>query len=258
MPATALSHFNQDIARARAIVAHADPLPRGNPAEQMLRSDLLRSAWMFAVGAVDAYFCDAYTDIVAATIISKSRHPAAILPDFFYDIRFPVRAILEPYASNQNWRWRMAARKMMERENVLSLPAVQTLFNKFFRRGHKLFRDRIADWVVHPDARKRVFGITQTAFNALAPNQKGQAIQDAQEQMEERYRDLFQRRHDCIHNCDRPRVSPQPLHLGGTVVKVIQDVEFLVYRCDEHIGTESREFLLGTGCPATIVAQGGY
>ena len=28
---------------------------------------------MFAVGALDAYFCDAYTDVIAATIISKSR-----------------------------------------------------------------------------------------------------------------------------------------------------------------------------------------
>ena len=116
MPSTALNHFNQDVARARAIVAHADPLPRTNLTEQMFRSDLLRSAWMFAVGAMDAYFCDAYTDIVAATIIAKSRHPAVNLPDFFYDIRLPVRAILEPYPSNENWRWRMAARKMMERD----------------------------------------------------------------------------------------------------------------------------------------------
>jgi hypothetical protein len=69
-----LNHFNQDIARARAIVEHADPLPSGRPDESLLRSDLLRSGWMFAVGALDAYFCDAYTDVVAATIISKKRH----------------------------------------------------------------------------------------------------------------------------------------------------------------------------------------
>jgi hypothetical protein len=80
MPATALNHFNQDIARARTIAAHAEPLPRGTAAKQLLRSDLLRSAWMFAVGALDAYFCDAYTDLVAATIISKSRQPAIALP----------------------------------------------------------------------------------------------------------------------------------------------------------------------------------
>ena len=70
MPRTALGHFREDIARARAIVTHARPLPTGTQAEQMLRGDLLRSARMFAVGALDAYFCDAYTDLVAATIIS--------------------------------------------------------------------------------------------------------------------------------------------------------------------------------------------
>ena len=52
------------------------------------------------------------------------------LPDFFDNIRFPVRAILEPYAINLNWRWRMAARRMMERENILSLDEVKKLFNK--------------------------------------------------------------------------------------------------------------------------------
>lgn len=258
MPRTALNHFNSDIARTRALVAHADPLPRSSPGEQLLRSDLLRSAWMFAVGAIDAYFCDAYTDIVAATIISKSRHPAAVLPDFFYEIRFPVRAILEPYAINQNWRWRMAARKMMERENVLSLATIQMLFNKFFRKGHRLFRDLIADWIVHTDANKRLFGISRAAFNALPANQTGKALENVQEQMEDRYRDLFQRRHDCIHNCDRPRVSPQSLERGGTVLNVTDDAEFLVHRCDEHINAEFREFLLGVGCPAAIVAQAGY
>ncbi len=83
---------------------------------------------------MDAYFCDAYTDIVAATASSKSRQPAITLPEWVYDIKIPIRAVLEEY-DNANWRWRMAARKMMERENVISLSAIQTLFNKFFRKG---------------------------------------------------------------------------------------------------------------------------
>jgi hypothetical protein len=87
VPRTALQHFQQDIDRARVIAAHADALPHGTPSEQLLRSDLWRSAWMFGVGALDAYFCDAYTDIVAATIIAKSRHAAVVLPEFFHDIR---------------------------------------------------------------------------------------------------------------------------------------------------------------------------
>jgi hypothetical protein len=103
MPTTASSHFRQDIERARAIVAHAEPLPTATAEGRLLQGDLLRSAWMFGVGALDAYFCDAYTDVVAATIIAKSRHAPLILPEFFHDIRFPVRAILESWTSNVNW-----------------------------------------------------------------------------------------------------------------------------------------------------------
>jgi hypothetical protein len=258
MPTTAFQHFQEDMGRAKAIVTHADSLPQGNPGEQLLRSDLLRSAWMFAVGALDAYFCDAYTDIVAATIISKSRHPAMNLPDFFYNIKFPVRAILEPYTINLNWKWRMAARRMMERETVLSLDTIQSLFNKFFRPHQRLFGDLLDGWITHADAKKRVFGITRSAYNALPSAGKDAARQDAKQHMQDRFGDIFQRRHDCIHNCNRPKVSPQPLALAGTVLKVIQDVEFLVSRCNEHINSEFRQFLLDNHCPAAIVAQAGY
>jgi hypothetical protein len=96
MPRTALVHFGEDVGRARAIVGHAEPLPQTSDEERLLRSDLFRSAWMFAVGAFDAFFCDAYTDVVAATVISKSRHSAMTLPQFFNRIEFPVRAILPP------------------------------------------------------------------------------------------------------------------------------------------------------------------
>jgi hypothetical protein len=258
VPATALNHFQQDVSRAGVIIAHAEPLPIAAPAERLLRSDLLRGAWMFAVGALDAYFCDAYTDLVAATIIAKSRHPALVLPEFFHDIRFPVRAILEPYTRNLNWRWRMAARKMMERENVLSLATIQTLFNKFFGAGREFFRDLLPDWIVHADARRSLFGISAARFNALPPNLRGQAVADAQARLEERFRGIFQRRHDCIHNCDRPRVRPQLLPSAGVVRRVVEDVRFFVLRCDEHINQEFRQFLRGTGCPAAVVRRVGY
>jgi hypothetical protein len=258
VPSTALSHFREDIGRARAIEAHADSLPYGTPAERILRDDLWRSAWMFGVGALDAYFCDAYTDVVAATIIAKSHHAPLVLPDFFHEIRFPIRAILEPYANNVNWRWRMAARKMMEREHVLSLAAIQTLFNKFFRNGQKFFRDLLPAWIVNPESRRRVFGISAARFTALPLQLRGEAVTDAQTSLEERFREIFQRRHDCIHNCDRPRVKPQPLSGTRAALRVLEDLEFLVRRCDEHINLEFRQFLLGTGCPATVIGQVGY
>jgi len=257
LPATALSHFSEDIQRARAIVVHAGPLPATTDAEKLLRSDLLRSGWMFAVGALDAYFCDAYTDLVASMANSKSRQPGIMLPDWAYEIKFPLRAVIEEY-DNANWRWRMAARKMMERENVISLATIQTLFNKFFRRDHKFFRDLLDHWMSRTDARIRLFGISQVDYLALADPDKRAARAAAVDQFEERFRTIFQRRHDCIHNCDRPRVTPQPLDKPGTVLKVIQDIEFLVNRCDEHINAEFYEFLVSVGCSAATIAQTGY
>lgn len=213
---------------------------------------------MFAVGALDAYFCDAYTDLVAATIISKNRQPSMEFPDFFYDIKFPVRAILETYTNNENWRWRMAARQMMERENVLNLETICKLFNKFFRKDHKFFHNLLADWIVKPNAKKRFFGIASIPFTGLTPQEKSKAVSAAWDQMQERYRTIFQRRHDCIHNCDRPKVSPQPLNRSGTVLKVIQDIEFLVVHSDQHICIEFREFLISCGCTIATIAQTGY
>jgi hypothetical protein len=257
VPATALQHFQEDIARAKAILTHADALPHTTAAEKLLRSDLLRSAWMFAVGALDAYFCDAYTDVIAATASSKSRQPTIALPEWAYDIKLPLRAVLEEY-DRANWRWRMAARKMMERENVISLAAIQTLFNKFFRTGHKFFGDSLDVWMSRPDAKIRLFGVSWTDYVAMTDQDKHTARKNAKDQFEDRFRIIFQRRHDCIHNCDRPRVSPQPLDKGGTVLKVIQDVEFLASRCDEHINTEFRAFLVSVGCSAATITHAGY
>ena len=257
VPATALQHFEEDIARARAIVAHAGLLPRTNAAERLLRSDLLRSAWMFAVGSLDAYFCDAYTDLVAATASSKSRQPGITLPEWVYDIKVPIRAVLEQY-DNSNWRWRMAARKMMDRESVINLSTIQALFNKFFRKGRKFFRDLLDTWISRPDAKKRLFGVSQPAYLKMIDAEKHKARNTTSDQLEDRFRTIFQRRHDCIHNCDRPKMSPQRLDRGGTVLKVIQDVDYLVHRCDDHINSEFRQFLLDAGCSKATIAQAGY
>ena len=85
-----------------------------------------------------------------------------------------------------------------------------------------------------------------------------QARDAAIDQLEDRFRAIFQRRRDCIHNCDRPRVSPQPIDEVGTVQKAIQDIDVLVNRCDEHVTTEFRTFLNDVGCSITTITQAGY
>ena len=252
MPPVPLRHFTEDIKRAHTLLIHCDPLPSGTSTEQVLRSDILRSSWMFAIGALDAYFCDAYTDAVAAAIIAKSRQATVVLPDSFLNIKFPVRSILEEY-DKENWRWRMAARDLMERENVLSFETIQKLFNKFCRKGQKFFQDMIEKWIQHDDARKRLFGTTKEVYAAMNDREKDEARKKAVGHLEDRFEEHFQRRHDCIHNCDRPRRKPQELSSGATVLKVIQDVEFFVNRCDEHINTEFREFLVACNCTQATV-----
>jgi len=212
---------------------------------------------MFAVGTLDAYYCDAYADLIAATASSKSRQPAITLPEWFYEIKFPLRAILEPYR-NSNWRWRMAARKMMERETVISLATIERLFNRFFRKGHKFFRDLLDGWITEPEAIVRLLGVSRAAYLAMNDADKHLARRKSINQLEERFQAIFQRRHDCIHNCDRPRVSPQKLATSGTVLKVIQDIEYLVNRSDEHINAEFRRFLVDVGCSPATIAQAGY
>ncbi len=209
MPTTAIRHFREDLARAKAIVAHAGPLPREKAADQLLRSDLLRGGWIFAVGALNGYFCEAYADLIAGTINSKTRQPELVLPESFFEIKLPIGAILEEY-ERRDWRWRMATRRMMERENVLSLATIQALFNPFFREDQQLFGGLLDTWMSRPEAKIRLFGVTDLVYNAMTPPNKGKARKQAIERLHERFETIFQRYHDCIQNCDRPRMRPRP------------------------------------------------
>ena len=110
------------------------------------------------------------------------------------DIRLPVRAVLAEY-TNENWRWRMAARKMMERENVLNLKTVQELFNKFLRPDRRFFKPPVLDaWISHADATRRMFGIRGADFAAMSDPDKEAGRNAAREQMEGWFRDLIGKR----------------------------------------------------------------
>jgi hypothetical protein len=258
MPQTPKQHFDEDINRARAILNHARSLPAASNSEHVLRDDLLRSAWMFSVGAMDAYFCDAYSDLVARVLRAKSIQSSITLPTHFENIRLPIGAILSPYSMKENWRWRMAARQLMERDTVLSLQEVKRLFNPFFRDKHKFWDGSIVDsWIATPRAPYRIFGIYQTTYRKLTGKAKGDAQKKARSQLDERYKEILQRRHDCIHNCDRPKTKLQKIGKPDTVQKVIDDVHFLVAQCDQYIDAEFKVYLLGIGCSPTTMNKVG-
>jgi len=266
----AIDHFNEDIARSRAIIDLADPLPHGTPAESLVRDDLLRSSWMFAVGASDAYFCDLYTDLLACVLMCKERQPNIALPRSILTTDVPLEAVYADYAQRQNWRWRMMARRRMERENVLAIDTIKQLLNPFLRDDHKLFGDVIDTWIAQPGATRWIFGLAPAAYQAQMAATAGELDQRIRERtqkglrnsaagaLKRRYTAIIQRRHDCIHNCDRPKVALRRVRSANSVRRVVRDVEFLVANVDAHISTEFRQFLLGLGCSPQTVNQVGY
>lgn len=224
---TPKNHFKEDTGRARALVEHARTLPAGT-----LRDDILRGAWMMAVGACDAYFSDAYADLVSRTLRAKELQTAVDIPDRLNNLKIPVTAILRQAAGG--WKWRMAARELIEDENVLSLEKIRNLFNHFFEKGCKIIHlDTIENWITHRSAISRLFGMTGTQYRAKCRAREKRIKQNAVDHFEEHYKKIFQRRHDCIHNCDRPKIALQTVG-DNEVIKRIVDIEFLVARCHEE------------------------
>jgi len=229
-------HFEEDINRARDLCTHAQALSNSR-----LRDDVLRATWMMAVGACDAYFSDAYADLISRTLRAKALEPNVAIPDRLNNLRIPVVAVLRE--ANCGWRWRMAARELIEEENVLSLDKIRKLFNQFFpEKGKLLNQNTIEKLILHRQAKSRVFGITKTRYRAKSGVAKSEAKKAAMEHFNDHYELLFQRRHDCIHNCDRPKMTLQAIN-HTIVLKRVEDIEFLVSCCHDDFLARFPDYL---------------
>ena len=238
--ATARAHFVHDLGRARALLAHSSTLPVG-----ILADDVLRTSWMMGVGACDAYFSDVYADLISRALRAKDLQPGISIPDRLNNLKVPVTAILRQ--ATGGWRWRMAARELIESENVLSLEKIKTLFNHFFRKTHKLLnQDTLEGWILHPKSRARLFGVSRTQYRAGNVATQAGMRKQALEQLEEHFSEIFQRRHDCIHNCDRPKMALQAIG-RSKVDKTLEDIEFLVCRCHDAFVAEFPSYLTALG-----------
>lgn len=211
---------------------------------------------MVAIGAVDAYFCDAYADLCARALQAKQIQDAVRVTDRVLNLQIPAIAAIRPSPS-ENWRWRMAARGMIEKQSVLSLDEVRKLFNGFCRDAHKVFCNAHFDsWIVHRDAKQRLFGVSATAYRRLTGTNRNTQREQSWRQFESRFDSIFQRRHDCIHNCDRPKVAVNTQGLShDQVAKVIDDVTFLVQRFEDVMVGEFEQWLVSLGASAVTRAR---
>lgn len=258
MPSTAKKHFDEDVARANAILEHARRLPHRTAVKAQLRDDILRGAWMASVGAMDAYFCDAYADVLARLFRAKNMQPTIRLTNAIEQIDLPVSAIFAQTNVRENWKWRLAARGLIEKDNVLSMGKIKQLFNPFFRNGHKLFESpMLNEWILVRKAPQRIVGTNATLYRRMSAKEKSAARKVARKKLNVYYDSICQRRHDCIHNCDRPKVSLQKISVR-TVEYVVSDIKLLVSSSDDHFEEEFNQHLQTIGANGVTRNACGY
>lgn len=248
---TAWFHFEDDIRRARALVDSSENIPF-----KSVQEDIWRAAIMMAVGASDAFFSDAYVDLISRALRAIDIQDGLNVPEGILKLKFPIAILAQRGVSG--WGYRLASRNLMEKENVLSLDNIKKRFNVFYpdnsQSGKALSSPRVLSWINRDRAKKRHFGILASDYNILVGPDKSAATKSANETFNELFKKHYQRRHDCIHNCDRVKVKPQRIS-KGMASKCIDDFEFLVGETHEDFVNEFGLFLRRIGCNAATRNQ---
>jgi len=185
----------------------------------------------FGVGALDAYLCDAFADTLARCL-THCRVSGKSVPKGYAKLSLPVGPMFGNYAVRSNWGLRMATRTLMERDNLLQLSRLKELFNPALPVGHRLWVDLMDDYVVLD--RMRLTGFRRSGYQGLTGKAKSDAPRKAQGAVLARMGEIVQRRHDIVHNCDRPKTAKQPLTLSAAG-KMIADVNDFVVIFDKHL-----------------------
>lgn len=204
MPTTAKNHFDDDIARAFALHAMAKALQDAGNTTQ-LPKDIRGSSVALAVGAMDAYFCDKYVDCLTTALQSYSaRTWVGSFPSSFRQQLLPAGEVLDASRAHRpKWGIRMAAKAVMEKDNMYSLSRLDDIFNGILPVGQKLWLGIVPQLTAL--GRRRFTKYLTADLATLA----GKPLQDAQRavvsSVKKRIGITVQFRHDWIHNCARPK-----------------------------------------------------
>jgi len=230
MPATARQDFNEDIARAEALHAHGGPIEQATPE---LAADLFRAAVVLAVGALDAYLCDAYVDCLTRALRACRADKTKKLPADYRKELLPAGPLVSnSYTKRVNWALRMAARARMEKDNLLQLGRLKDMFNPVLPTGQKLWVDLATTYVALN--RPRLTGTNQADFTAKTGKDKQKAREKAAAAVLRRIGVIVQRRHDVVHNCDRPKTAIQGI-TRSAASKMIADIKSFATILDDHL-----------------------
>lgn len=228
MPATARAHFDDDVSRAWSL--HTLALAT-EPTDRPLALDLGRVSVAFGVGALDSYLCDAFTDTLARCLRSCRQRGRAV-PAGYAKLELPIGPLLTDYAVRNNWGLRMASRALMERDNLLQLRRLQKLFNPALPSGQRLWAD-LAPQFVDLD-RVRLTGFRKADYRRLTGKAKSEGPKKVSGAVLAGMGVIVQRRHDVVHNCDRPRSAKQNITLA-MAQKMLTDIGDFFVIIDDHL-----------------------
>lgn len=204
MPTTAKNHFDDDIARAFALHARAMALQIAGDVTQ-LPEDIRGAAVALAVGAMDAYFCDKFVDCLTKALqaYSASTWPGPFPPAFRQQL-LPAGEVLDASRPHRpKWGIRMAAKAVMERDNMYSLSRVDGIFNGILPTGRKLWLGIVPQLAAL--GRRRFTKYLMADMAALIGKPLIGAQREVVGTVKKRIGITVQFRHDWIHNCARPK-----------------------------------------------------
>jgi hypothetical protein len=159
MLVTAKAHFDQDIVRSRALHTHSAGMAAG-----VLKDDVLRAAWMMAVGASDAYFSDAYADLISRALRAKELQPAIGIPDRLNNLLMPNPSLkltrygrlCKPGPRQSYYKARSAPVVLSSRTGLTKPASAGSLARTLVSR--KTFAISSLDPGATPNSRTRMFG----------------------------------------------------------------------------------------------------
>ena len=149
VPVTARRYFDDDIGRASALLVQASKLHNGGATR--LATDFRSASVAMAVGAMDAYLCDKYVDCLTSVLREyRCGSWPGNLPRFYAKQQLPAGEVLDTSrAARPLWAIRMAARSVMEKDNMLSISRIKDHFNPILPSGQKIWVDFLPRLLSH-------------------------------------------------------------------------------------------------------------
>lgn len=226
-------HFDEDIVRAKGVLSLAKDL-EDSGSDGRLHQDTRWSAVAMAVGAMDAYFCDAYVDCLTSVLRAYTTgYWNGDLPSVYAKRELPAGVVLSSSQKDRPlWAIRMAARKIMERDNMLAISRIEDQFNGILPQSQKIWTSLVEELVSYNY--KRFTGTTESEISKLSGKALGDAKRKAISTLKKRIGDTIQKRHDWVHNCGRPKTAIMTLNHHQAAAR-IREIDALVVAFDDHI-----------------------